>query len=561
MTAAQSYVTYTGDGVITDFNFSFPYLEREHIIVLLDEVETTAFTFAASGTIRLDTAPANGVGIVIRRQTPKNSALLEIQTKSTLKSSELNAQILQTLYASQEAVDTSELIRAGGLTIPSVEDAKDESREARDLAIAAQGSAETAQTASEAAQILAEAARDTATGARDVATSARDQAQAAETAAESARDIAMGARDVATTARDQAQAAETASESARDLAISARDTATTARDQAQAAQGTAETARDDAVAAKDAAEAAATPLVNAVNDANAATLAASNAATLAQNLVDSLDQVDNTSDAEKPVSNATQTALDGKLGNYVDTWLKSSDGKNRLLFSNNGWTHHRSGHAHGNHRWETPVGHPIMHIHAIGGDRPYLDLFGRAADNGGGTLRFMKGPSGSVVNWELHDNNGNDFDIHCRNSTGQWSHVYRLSHDGHIYTPSMGWSWDWKPKKFEYTISSGLGPGAFYSLTHGLGGVPQLVTVKARFKVARSGYSAGEEIIIAEHWSSDHTDGRGLSVRTTPHHLHIKFGVGQPNIMYLDAWGNRSWFDSASLNSQAEIIVTAVRFT
>lgn len=144
MTATQSYVTYISNGVVTDFTFSFPYLEREHILVLLDEVETTSFTFAASGTIRLNTAPANGVEIIIRRQTPKNSALLEIQTKSTLKSSELNAQILQTLYASQEAVDTSELIRAGGLTIPSVEDAKDDAEAAKDLAIVAQGLAETA---------------------------------------------------------------------------------------------------------------------------------------------------------------------------------------------------------------------------------------------------------------------------------------------------------------------------------------------------------------------------------------------------------------------------------
>lgn len=306
MTTTQSYVTYTGNGVATDYTFSFPYLEREHIIVLLDEVATTDFSFVSDGTIRLDTAPAVDVGVIIRRQTPKSGALLQLQSKATLKSEELNAQILQTLYASQEAIDISELIRAGGLTIPSVESAKVAAQDAKDLAIIAKQLAE-------AAQAAAESASSTAVGARDVATAARDQAVAAEDAAADARDIATSARDTAVSAKDQVILSENAAKDARDIALAARDTATSARDQAAASEGVATTARDQALAAQTAAENAASPLVSAVAATNAATVAANQAATTAQALVDSLDQIDNTSDANKPVSNAVQAALNQKL--------------------------------------------------------------------------------------------------------------------------------------------------------------------------------------------------------------------------------------------------------
>jgi hypothetical protein len=45
---ANTYVDYTATAGQTDFNFSFPYLENDHVEVFIDGVESTAFTIYGS---------------------------------------------------------------------------------------------------------------------------------------------------------------------------------------------------------------------------------------------------------------------------------------------------------------------------------------------------------------------------------------------------------------------------------------------------------------------------------------------------------------------------------
>ena len=54
---AITYVDYTATGGQTDFDFTFPYLEDEHVKVEIDGVATTAFTIVTSPSkkIVLDT--------------------------------------------------------------------------------------------------------------------------------------------------------------------------------------------------------------------------------------------------------------------------------------------------------------------------------------------------------------------------------------------------------------------------------------------------------------------------------------------------------------------------
>ena len=61
--------TFTGDGSTTNFSFTFEYLEQSEVKVKLDDVASTAFTFANATTLSFNSAPANGVEIYIYRDT------------------------------------------------------------------------------------------------------------------------------------------------------------------------------------------------------------------------------------------------------------------------------------------------------------------------------------------------------------------------------------------------------------------------------------------------------------------------------------------------------------
>ena len=68
---ATTQNTYTGNGSLTEYSFTFPYLEESDVKVSLDGVDqlTTAYTLANATTISFNTAPANGVAIRIYRDT------------------------------------------------------------------------------------------------------------------------------------------------------------------------------------------------------------------------------------------------------------------------------------------------------------------------------------------------------------------------------------------------------------------------------------------------------------------------------------------------------------
>ena len=100
---------YTGDGSTTNYSFSFPYLKEADVKVTLDHVATTAYTFANASTISFTTAPANGVGIRIFRDTDVDAARFVFSSGSALKSGELNENLDQLLYADQERASTDNI--------------------------------------------------------------------------------------------------------------------------------------------------------------------------------------------------------------------------------------------------------------------------------------------------------------------------------------------------------------------------------------------------------------------------------------------------------------------
>jgi hypothetical protein len=96
---------YTGDGTTTDFAVSFTYLKVADVKATLDHVATTAYTLPNAGILRFNTAPASGVAIRVYRDTDVDAARFVLASGSSVKSSELNENYDQLLFADQEMVD------------------------------------------------------------------------------------------------------------------------------------------------------------------------------------------------------------------------------------------------------------------------------------------------------------------------------------------------------------------------------------------------------------------------------------------------------------------------
>jgi hypothetical protein len=99
--------TYTGDGTTVLFTISFPYLEQDHVKASLNGTPTTAFTFANSNTIQFNVAPANGVTILLFRETESGSLQNQFFPNSSIPSDSLNNNFTQGLYVAQETDNTS----------------------------------------------------------------------------------------------------------------------------------------------------------------------------------------------------------------------------------------------------------------------------------------------------------------------------------------------------------------------------------------------------------------------------------------------------------------------
>jgi len=104
---ATTQNTYTGNGSLTEYSFTFPYLEESDVKVSLDAVDqaTSEYSFANATTISFNTAPANGVAIRIYRVTATDSAQATFFAGSAIRAQDLNDNNNQLLYATQETVN------------------------------------------------------------------------------------------------------------------------------------------------------------------------------------------------------------------------------------------------------------------------------------------------------------------------------------------------------------------------------------------------------------------------------------------------------------------------
>ena len=246
---ATTQNTYTGNGSLTNYTFTFPYLEETDIKVSLDGVDTTAYTLANATTISFNTAPASGVAIRIYRDTDVDNLQSTFFAGSAIRAQDLNDNFLQSNYTVQEVKDRF-LDRTGGtmsgdldmgtnkivnLGTPTA-NADASTKAYVDSTIGTAGGYAAAAAASASAAAASEtAAATSATNAATSATNASTSASGASTSATAAATSATAAASSATAAASSASAAATSATNAATSATNAGNSATAAATSAASA--------------------------------------------------------------------------------------------------------------------------------------------------------------------------------------------------------------------------------------------------------------------------------------------------------------------------------------
>ena len=97
--------TYTGNGSNKLFSITFPYLETSDIDVYLNgalQTIITQYTFANATTVEFVAAPANGVAVLLKRNTDDLTLQATFFPGSSIKAADLNLDFDQVLYIAQE---------------------------------------------------------------------------------------------------------------------------------------------------------------------------------------------------------------------------------------------------------------------------------------------------------------------------------------------------------------------------------------------------------------------------------------------------------------------------
>lgn len=304
---AFSRATYTGNGTVTTFAVNFPYIAQGDVKVTLNGA-AIAFTWNSPSVINITPAPVGKVELY--RDTSKTNRLVDFQDDSVLNERLLDDMSTQLFYIAQEAYDEAE--EAGSNSVFAIEQALEALSRANTALDASASAVATATSAFTAAA----ASVNASTTAVNTANAAATTANSAATDAATALSTANSAASAATTAVSTANAATTTANSADTKATTALANSAVAVSDAAAAVATANAADTKATAADTKAtdalaqvEAAVSGSVVSFNGRAGAVVPQAGDYNKTQV---GLANVDNTTDADKPVSNATQTALNTK---------------------------------------------------------------------------------------------------------------------------------------------------------------------------------------------------------------------------------------------------------
>ena len=262
---AKSYVTYVGDSSSTTYAVTFPYLSKSHVNVLLDGVETTAFSWVTGSSIQLDTPHTGNVTII--RVTP-TEPLVDFTDGSVLTENQLDIATVQSLYVAEETQDAAKYSlgnRPGdpdGPDGPSAPgDGVNWNAEGKKIINLANGTAASdavnkgqLDAVAPGLEAIADKAQDSADDAEASALRAEAAADGVEADTEEAKAAAEAAKvsqDAAKVSEDNAKLSESAAKESETNAKTHEDNAKDSADKAKVSEDNAKGHADDAKASAD----------------------------------------------------------------------------------------------------------------------------------------------------------------------------------------------------------------------------------------------------------------------------------------------------------------------
>ena len=115
---ADSYNEYAGNGSTKTFTVSFPYIDKSHVKVYVNNtpmLNPSDWTWSGS-QVAFTYAPGSGAVVLIKRDTPRNTRLVDFQPGAVLTEADLDLAHLQHFYSNQELYDSYERLLDGAKT-------------------------------------------------------------------------------------------------------------------------------------------------------------------------------------------------------------------------------------------------------------------------------------------------------------------------------------------------------------------------------------------------------------------------------------------------------------
>lgn len=216
--------------------------------------KTTAETKAAEAAVSEANALAYKNAAIAAQQAAEtaeagaNAAKTAAQNSETAAGTSVASAAAKATEAADSAANALNSKNAAAAAQTAAEDARDTALSYKAAALASQQAAANAQAAAEAARSAAVTAQTAAEAARDAAQTAKTAAETAQSKAETAQSGAESAKTAAQTAQSLAEAAQTAAQGAATAAQAAQSAAETARTGAQTAETNAGASADEAEA-------------------------------------------------------------------------------------------------------------------------------------------------------------------------------------------------------------------------------------------------------------------------------------------------------------------------
>jgi hypothetical protein len=108
---AVTYIDHPGTQGQTDFSFTFPYLEDEHIKIFIAGVETAEFSVIVESNgdtkVRLNVALSTAQNVRVRRSSQPNENLVDFVNGSVLTESELDRAYRHNRYIAEENAEST----------------------------------------------------------------------------------------------------------------------------------------------------------------------------------------------------------------------------------------------------------------------------------------------------------------------------------------------------------------------------------------------------------------------------------------------------------------------